>query len=158
MQPLFEADTVITFEAYEKFGKALARRNKRVIVYWLFVGAIWLVMAGACYAQGSMRAALVMLLVALAFPFITKFRMKRARRRAWESNKMLHDVCAHYAFYEDYVEQSSKLGTTRYEYKLLHRVIETADAFYLLASTNQGLIIDKKSCSEELCAFIRKIT
>ena len=157
MQPLFEAETVITYEVYEKFGKTLARKNKRVVIYWVSVAVLWLALAVAWYARGNVTAALIMLLAALAIPFFAKYRMKRSRRRAWDSNKMLHDVRAHYAFYEDHVEQSSKLGNTRYDYKLLYRILETADAFYLLASTNQGLVVSKAECSEALCAFIRGI-
>ena len=157
MQPLFETDTVVTFEAYEKFSRAIARNNKRILLYWFLIEAIWLILAGVWYSLGNTIVALGVLLVAFVIPFFIRFRLRRMRRRSWETNKMMHNAHVHYAFYEDYVEQIYESGNVKCEYAKLYRVLEAEDAFYLLVAVNQGWIVDKRNCSEELCAFIREI-
>ena len=157
MQPLFEADTVVTFEIYEKFSKAMLRNKKGNTLRWFLLEVIWLVLAGVWYSLESKGMALIMLLVALVLPFFLKFRIAQVRRKSWESNRMMHNAHVHYAFYEDYVEETYESGNVKCEYAKLHRVMETEDAFYLLTAVNQGLIIDKAGCSEALCAFIRGI-
>ena len=157
MQPLYEADTVITFEVYEKFSKAIRRKPNPVLLYGLILVAAALVLDILFFTKGNTSLGGLGLAVTAAIPFILMFREKRARRRAWANNKALHDVRIHYAFYADHLEQSSAIGSSRYDYKLLSRVLETKDAFYLFTSAKQGLIVDKGGCGEELCAFIRGI-
>ena len=44
MQPLYEADTVITFEVYERFSKAIRRKPNPVLLYGLILVAVALVL------------------------------------------------------------------------------------------------------------------
>lgn len=84
------------------------------------------------------------------------FNVKRQMKKAWESNKMAQGIVSKFAFFEDYVEQENPVGTSRVNYRNLYDIVESDDAFYLMIANNQGYIIDKQRCSEELQSFIRE--
>ena len=46
------------------------------------------------------------------------------------------------------------MGNIKVEYTKLYKVLETKENFYLLIGRNQGIIIEKRNCSDKLIQFI----
>ena len=69
----------------------------------------------------------------------------------------MKDLEVDFEFYNDYCVYKCKLGETKIEYKDLYKIIETKTNFYLMIAKNQGIILKKENCNEELQKFVRKL-
>jgi hypothetical protein len=60
-------------------------------------------------------------------------------------------------FYEDRFETRNSTSHGVHEYSKLFNVVESDSGIYLEIEQGHSVIIEKKNCSEELIAFLRKL-
>ena len=75
-------------------------------------------------------------------------------KKTYESNELLKDIEQTIEFYEKHFVAKSDKSETTIEYDKLYKVIENKTNFYLMIADNQGYIVSKANCSEELIDFI----
>lgn len=156
MDALFKTETEYTYEKYAAYCKVIANRigHMRQMMIWTEAALLLLCMLN--FVMRERKLAVFFLLAAVIFPIVLNFNIKRQTKKAWESNKTAQGIVSRFAFYEDYFEQENPVGASRVRYEDLYDIVESDDAFYLMIANNQGYIIDKSKCSEELKRFIRE--
>ena len=80
---------------------------------------------------------------------------KRNIKKYYESNKILKDVIQEYEFYDKYLIAKNINSEAKIEYDKIFKIIETKNHFYIMVDQNQGYIISKEICSDELIAFLK---
>lgn len=155
MEVLFESETEYTYEVYQEFCNKITGRPRAAasfiisIVMTLFSLFSWKFFDAPYF--------LLFLAFAAIYPFVFLATWKKTIKKSWETYKLGQGLVSHYRFYSDRVEQENQLGKSSYEYEKLYRIIEGKNAFYLMLSNNQGIIIEKKSSEDKLCMFLRTL-
>ena len=155
--PLYEADSEYTYEAYEKYSKTLGRKINHFNTYRIVMTTGFLALAVIWYFLGNMQLALILFFAGLCLPFALTLKQNQAIKKGWNSNSAIQGLKSHYEFYSDHMEQKNSTGNLKLEYSKIYRVVETEDAYYILVGRNQGMMIQKKDCSQELCEFLTKL-
>lgn len=150
MEPMFQSQTEYTFDEYKKYNREILYKvknvNKTIIIFEVVLLILAFVTKDLTYAFGA-------LLVPLIFKLMFYFQEKSAYKR----NPQLHNMIMTHRFYEDYIEQESKLGiVTIYHYQI-QNVLETKTNYYLLTGNNGTIMIVKENCSVDLLAHLRKL-
>lgn len=156
MEPLFRSETEYTYEKYTAYCKMIWNHvgNMKQSIIW--TDAALVIVCLLMVFMKEYKMAVLFLAAAVIFPVILQFQMNRQMKKAWESNKAAQGVVSKFSFYNEYVEQENPVGASRVKYEELYKIVEGRDAFYLMIANNQGFIIDKAKCSEELQQFIRE--
>ncbi len=98
-------------------------------------------------------AAIAMIVTAIWFT-----RYKRAIKRAYYTNKeLVNNPVNIIDFYEDHLICKKEKSISECQYKNFYRIIETKTHFYLMTSSNTGIIIIKQNCSPELIVFLQDL-
>ena len=84
--------------------------------------------------------------------------MKKSEKEIYNSNKVIQEIESEISFYEDCFEQTNSLGTSKITYDKIYRILENDTNLYIMISKNQGYIIIKENCSQELIDFIKNLT
>lgn len=155
MKPLFETQTEYTFEKYSEFCKVIYTKVSHTRTMIIVMDALLLLMAFFYLWGESYEMFGFFFLAAFFFPVLLIWQLKKKIEKAWKSNQSAQGLVSRYLFYEDRVEQSNALGKTTFAYEKLYRIVETKNNVYLMIGNNQGMILDKANCSEELLAFVR---
>ena len=153
MEPLFQTKTKYTFEEYQKFNNAVTMNINKMATKIVGVEVCFFLLA-YIYMTKNLYATTILVLCGLIFPLLFYFTMKDNIKRTYQSNKSMKDLEVTFEFFEDNVRYFHKMGDNKVEYKDLYSIIETKSNFYLMIAKNQGLIIKKDNCSEELKQFI----
>lgn len=157
MEPLFETETLYTFEEHKKlnkvFFKKVTRYNLLMYILYLILG----VFAALYFFLKRYDFTIVMLATILICIIISKLKVKIATRRAWTSNRLAHGMKNRFLFYDDHFEVINSQGNFRIFYNQLYKILETETNIYLLPNNTQGYIIKKTDCSAEFSEFIKKI-
>ncbi len=157
MTPLHRAKTVYTFDAYRKLCLITWSKFTKHYLKSLIITGAFLVLSIVWYYSDNIEMAMMFLLSAVGFPLLFSFRKSSSIKRSWKSNKIMQNMAVIYEFYEDYFTQTNSVGSSEIQYKDLLATQETPEYFYLFISINQGFAIDKSTCSEELCHFLRNL-
>lgn len=150
MEPMFTTETRYTLSEYKKYNHAILWKIKKVPVTMLILELILLAVS---YFTRDMTYILGALLVPLIFKIVLGIQAKKT----YDDNPRIHNITFTCSFYEDYMEQSSVLGSTRIHYREIYKVLETATNFYLMLGKDAGSIIVKKNCSAELIHFLANL-
>ncbi|MGN1031411.1 MAG: YcxB family protein [Butyricicoccaceae bacterium] len=150
MDYLFKTTTDYSFEEYKKFN----------LVIWFQINkmhrtAILTVVLIAVLAF-ALEMPILYLGVVLFLMFLYLFTMREIKS-TYQSSRESMGKRSELRFYPDHLEGKSKIGESRVAYSELYCVIETKTNIYLMTSRNQGFIVVKENCSEELLAFLRSI-
>lgn len=156
MEPLYKSNTKYTFEEYKKFNYAITTVINKMHVKTVIVVLMFVLLA-YMYMKQSMYATTIMLLCAAIFPFLFYITINNNIMKTYNSNKAMKDLDVEFEFYKDYCLYRCKLGETKLEYKDLYKIIETKTNFYLMLAKNQGIIIKKENCNEDLQKFIKEL-
>lgn len=151
MEPLFKISQKYTFEEYKKFTNAVLKWNRIIIgifLWFAFLSGVLLI-----GFNGVSSEACFLVLFPMIYVILRKFSIKRY----YNSNKILKDITEEYEFYEDYVIAKNTNSEAKIEYNKIHKIIETKTNFYIMIAQNQGYIISKEICSEELIEFLLRI-
>ena len=159
--PLFETETVCSWEEYLRYNKAVSL-NKQRRVQWIVAAAISAVYvvggAFAAYYCQTWRIFFITLIMPAFFavwlPF-TGWLARHKLRKIWESSAK-KDEQVSLRFYESFVEGCSAIGETRLDYEKIHKIVETPTHFYIMLSQIEGFIVPKASLTEQQAAFLRE--
>lgn len=84
--------------------------------------------------------------------------MRRSLEKSYNSNVFNQkNSLWSYSFFDDYLEEKTENSYEKFEYSMIHKVIENDSNFYIMKSENQGYIIVKNNCPPELIEFIRDL-
>ena len=75
----------------------------------------------------------------------------------YNSNKQLTKTVAKMEFFENEFIEKTERSSTAIRYEDLFEILESKTNFYLMLAKNQGAIIVKQNCSEELIEFIKNL-
>ncbi len=155
MNPLFETETAYTLDELKKFNFNV-NRKKFVFIYVFFFVLIAAsvfksVLIGFTVADGAFIAAIIF--SAALFSFLVNKEIKTN----YNSNKQLTKTVAKMEFYENEFIEKTDRSNAAIKYEDLYRIIESKTNFYLMVAKNQGAIIVKKNCTEDLIEFIKNL-
>jgi len=151
MEPLFKIAQEYTFMEYKKFTNAVLKWNRIIIgifLWFAFLSGILLVAF-----NGPSREAWFLILFPVFYVILKNIGIKRY----YNSNKILKDIIEEYEFYEDYFIAKNINSEAKIEYNKLYKIIETKTNFYIMIASNQGYIISKQICSNELIKFLNEL-
>lgn len=151
MEPLFKISQEYTFKEYKKFTNAVLKWNLIIVSVFLLFAFLSGVLLIAF--NGSSTQAWFLIL----FPIIYVISKKMSIKKYYESNKILKDVIQEYEFYKDYLIAKNVNSEAKIEYNKIYKVIETKTNFYIMVAKNQGYIISKEVCSDELVEFLNGV-
>lgn len=149
MEPLFQSQTEYTFSEYKKYNREILYKVKKVNKTILMFEVILLILA---FVIKDLTYVACALLVPLIFKMSFYFQEKRAYKR----NPQLHNMLMTHRFYEDYIEQESKMGTVIIYHYQIQNVLETSTNYYLLTGNNGTIMIVKENCSMDLLEYLRQ--
>ena len=155
--PLFETDTVYSYEEYLRYYTMLENRISHV---WLKRGGmvalvIIFVLVMKLRGYGDARTISILVGLAVVLPLLLEYVQRRVLRKKFDEQEQ--EPVAHICMYEDHFSQQSSMGDTRFQYNDIYRIIETETNFYVMKDRYQGLIIVKKNCSSEMLDAIMDI-
>ena len=140
-----------TYEEYKRFSltimkKALTKTAIGLLILLLFA-AILLGMDN--YKLAALLCAFIPIYI-----FMLMLKVNKQIKKTYESNELLKDITQTIEFYEKHFVAKSDKSETTVEYEKLYKVIENKTNFYLMIADNQGYIVSKTNCSQELIDFI----
>lgn len=116
---------------------------------------------GAIALGIAILATLLQCVILLSPPILKRLEkksvpsMRRSLEKSYNSNVFNQkNSLWSYSFFDDYLEEKTENSYERFEYSMIHKVIENDSNFYIMKSENQGYIIVKNNCSPELIEFI----
>lgn len=148
MEPLFRISQDYTFEEYEKFTNAVLKWNRIILgifLWFAFLSGVLLI-----GFNGSSTQAWFLIL----FPILYIILKNMSIKKYYKSNKILQDIKQEYEFYEEYFITKNENSESRVEYNKIYKMIETKTNFYIMIAQNQGFIISKSNCTEEMIKFL----
>lgn len=141
-------ETNYTYKEYMNFYRSVGFRRHAIITGVML--AIYAAMS--TYSHDIAYFAIFAAVYALIF-----IMMHFIVRKQYKSAKLMQDAMLRFTFYEDYFTAESDFESSNIKYDMLHKIIETKSNFYLYISANQGHIIVKANCSDELCDFLHNM-
>lgn len=119
---------------------------------------------GAIALGIAILATLLQCVILLSPPILKRLEkksapsMRKSLEKSYNSNVFNQkNSLWSYSFFDDYLEEKTENSYEKFEYSMIHKVIENDSNFYIMKSENQGYIIVKNNCSPELIAFIRDL-
>jgi len=153
LQPKFEIRTHITFGDYLQYH-FIANRRTLIIKLILCLLIFFFLQSDAISPTrptASTWFIFTCMMIFLCFSFY------RQLKRNYEQQCRTGGSTFALAFYDDHVEQSSLHAEISLPYNKILRCIETGHSFYLLANATDAIFVNKRSCSDELIAFLRQL-
>ena len=153
MEPLFQTETVLDFSETLRFHFILSRKS--MAIFYIALIVVWIqdsISKGAVSRPFLFLLLLVLVLNILLFFFLWYLKQKNDYQKDRNQNSKIV-----FRFFEEHFEKKSPIGTSTIYYDKLYKVIETKTNFYLMISPNQGDIIQKENCTEQLIEFLHKL-
>ena len=150
--PLFTAKTKYTFKELLKFNIALVTKSVRTYITLGVVFVLITVFFYSQYGYHGLRLSLAVIALTIGLTiFLTWFGVYRG----WKTNTLMQNYEEKYEFYRDRVDTFGVSGKTGIPYDKIYKINETKQNFYIMIATNQGMILNKSECSDELVDFLR---
>lgn len=153
MEPLYQTDMVYTYEVYELYNKLIFAKRLRKLTIQLAI--LLPLLTIFLLLMQMLDLFFIAMVFTVAYPFALFFARKQAVKKTWQSNQIVQNQQIHNDFYADRVVQTSPMGTAVCPYDKLHNILENDRLICLMIANNQGLVIVKENCSEELIEFLR---
>ena len=163
VEPLYETQTVCTWEEYQNYNKTVFKilnRKNFLIGYGAFGGIIVIWLALVFPTMNELYTVLRFLFFLLVFPislFAFKVSIASGGKKQYDSDKIMQNATVYFNFWDDSIESINPKGTEKTPYLNLYKIIETQTNFYLMVSINSGYIIVKENCSSKLQVFLSEI-
>ena len=140
-----------TYEEYKRFSltiikKALTKSAIGLLILLLF--------AAILFGMNNSKLSALLCAFVVLYTFMLVFKINSQIKKTYESNELLKDIEQTIEFYEKHFIAKSDKSETTVEYEKLYKVIENKTNFYLMIADNQGYIVSKANCSQELIDFI----
>lgn len=158
MEPLFEVQGIQTDEGFRRFNWATMRDQKTLAVFramtaLLFVGAV----IGLLISE--FLSVVVCLVFAIFFLIFPKYSIEAAIKDMDKKPGISYRQPYTIRFFEDEMVEFTPYNDGRIPYTMIHRVLETAEDFYIFTAPSQAFIICKadmtKGTPSALTAFLR---
>lgn len=157
MLNVLKTETVCTFDEYRRFNRTV--RNKAQGGIWIKIALIAICIIAAFLVSNLetkrglfLGAILVIPVFMLSEYMVDKRAYKKTEDQNMQKVKMF--------FYPDFLRmeaEGSDKGATNVSYNKFYGIIETPKNFYILFTKNQGTIVIKENCDEELIQFIHNL-
>ena len=157
MEPLFETSTQCTYEEYKKFSRVISLKEHKFAITFFITEVVMFCCGLLSISLHLNDFVLFCFCFVIIYPVLLLCRTNASIKKTWNSNQLYQNSVSYYYFYGDHMEQKNELGTSQIPYDKLYRILETKTNFYLLIAKNQGVIIKKENCSEELIDFLKKL-
>ena len=140
-----------TYEEYKRFSltimkKALTKTAIGLLVLLLF--------AAILLGMDNFKLAALLCAFIPLYIFMLMLKVNSQIKKTYESNELFKGITQTIEFYEKHFVAKSDKSETTVEYEKLYKVIENKTNFYLMIADNQGYIVSKANCSQELIDFI----
>ena len=140
-----------TYEEYKRFSLTIMKKTLTKTAIGLL---ILLLFAAILLGIDNYKLAALLCAFIPLYLFMLVLKINSQIKKTYESNELLKDITQTIEFYEKcFIAKSDKSETT-VEYEKLYKVVENKTNFYLMIADNQGYIVSKANCSEELIDFI----
>lgn len=156
MEACYQSQVQYTFEEYKKMYHAISIQINKVFIKVITLDVCFCLLA-YMYLTRNLYTSLILLVCAILFPIIFYFTLRGNVKRSYISNLSIQNLQIEYTFFKDNFTCHSKLGDIKIEYRNVYRILETKTNFYFMLSQNQGMILKKENCSEELMALIQNL-
>ena len=140
-----------TYEEYKRFSltimkKALTKTAIGLVILLLF--------AAILFGMNNSKLSALLCAFVVIYTFMIVFKINSQIKKTYESNELLKDITQTIEFYEKHFVAKSDKSETTVEYEKLYKVVENKTNFYLMIADNQGYIVSKANCDDELIRFI----
>ena len=157
VQPLFTTHTDLDLSEYRKYVRAMQGSQLKSSITAIFV-CVWLLGAGIYNIyRGKNVLGLFMAIVAVVAPILVRVAANNQTERDYAKICEAGGNAFEVSFYEDRFETRNSTSHGVHEYSKLFNVVESDSGIYLEIEQGHSVIIEKKNCSEELIAFLRKL-
>ena len=154
MEPLFKTTLKYTLKEYEKFNNAVIKPKLIKVIIYL---SLLVVCAGLLYILNpNSYLPLFLLIFIIIYPAMLYFSIKSKAKKTYESNILIKDLTESIEFYEEYFIVKTENSEAKVEYNKLYKILETDENFYLMIADNQGYLVLKENCEDELIRFVIK--
>lgn len=149
---LYQTSVKLTYEEYKRFSKAVMKKNMRKV----YISLIVLLFGAGLLRIVSPDSSLILFLIffIIFYPIVLCFGQNRAIKKTYMSNELLKNTVETIDFYKNHFVSKTEKSESTVEYDKLYKIIETKTNFYLMIADNQGYIVSKANCSQELIDFI----
>jgi len=152
MEPLFKTEMKYTFDEYNKFNSVIIKKKlRKVEIYLILLGLCALLLK---FLDPNTYLPLFLLIFIIIYPAVLYFSIKTRVKKTYDSNIMIKNLTETIKFYKEHFVVKTENSEARVEYNQLHKMIETNTNFYLMIADNQGYLVLKENCNEELIKFI----
>ena len=140
-----------TYEEYKRFSltimkKALTKSAIGLLILLLF--------AAILFGMNNSKLSALLCAFVVLYTFMLVFKINSQIKKTYESNELFKGITQTIEFYEKHFVAKSDKSETTVEYEKLYKVIENKTNFYLMIADNQGYIVSKANCDDELIRFI----
>lgn len=165
MQPLFETQSVYTYEEYKRFNLEAMNLKKSLLIVTVEIVLLVLITiigstVGRVYGYFFPVAQFLFLFAVAMFVFclILYFAVLLNIKKTYESNSILQkNPVSTVCFYNEYLTEANASSTTNLAYVDIYKIIETKTNFYIMIAKNQGIFILKQNCTPELITFLQSL-
>ena len=150
-----ETEIKCSYELYKAAANTFLKNNNKRMMTIYIIDALLIILSLLLLVMGDYSAIPIVCLI-VGIIYIPCFFILRSiqMKKTFKTNIALHDATVHYSFYEDAIEMTSPVTTSRIKYDAIYTTMEDDRCILLLPSAKQYFIIDKKNCSEELISFL----
>ena len=148
---LHKTSVKFTYEEYKRFSltimkKALTKTTIGLVILLLF--------AAILFGMNNSKLSALLCAFVVLYTFMLVYKINSQIKKTYESNELLKDITQTIEFYEKHFVAKSDKSETTVEYEKLYKVVENKTNFYLMIADNQGYIVSKANCDDELIRFI----
>ena len=168
MNPMYEIESIWTFDEYRKFNRTLVNEHKIIkLLNIIFLGLsfyIVITMGIVTYRRADtlqefMRVFFISLsfLVLLGVVFVLGYKriMLIGLKKEYETNKNTLESMTIIKFFRNYIEILNVDGVLKLTYDKLYKIIETDTNFYLMTTKYIGYNFIKAKCSSDIQVFFK---
>lgn len=159
-EQLFKTTTKYTFKEYEKFNDVLRSKTSRLqLRISLLVFTILLIyLIASAFSENDINFGILLTIILIFFPMLLLKIMKTINKKVYDSYPNWNNTEYKILFYENYLKQTNEnFNPYKLEYKDINCILETKTNFYLMVTSNQGVIIVKNNCSQKVISFLQEL-
>lgn len=152
-RPTYVTDVTMTIDEYIRMAMKVTEKSRRMIV--IIAEIIWIVFGIVAFVMKQYSVTVFLGVTIIAYPLLIDYFYKRKLKKTFDAMPAGQNEHLRYEFYPDHVLLLTNHGEGSYKYSDFVKMLETKEEIILLLSSNQGLLVLKQNCSQELLEFLR---
>ncbi len=157
MEPLYTMEFEYTLETVMRWNKTFFFRNEKRVALSLLLLAFVVAPGIFCFLWGMVSRGVLCFVWAVLWPVARWFRIRRAVRKSYETDKQMKDARLAVSFFGDRFEVDSAFSHSVCHYMDLYDIAETKTDFCLMLGERSCQIVPKADCPPELIGFLRDL-